>query len=138
MSDTVLVSACLLGLPCRHDGEDRRDPGVLRALAGAEIVPVCPEVAGGLGIPRSPAWLDGARVVDREGRDVSAAFARGAAVAVEAAQRFGARRALLKQNSPSCGTSVVGTSRGRAPGRGIAASALAQAGLAVAGEDAPW
>lgn len=138
MSETVLVSACLLGFPCRHDGADKRDEGVLRALASFAVVPVCPEVAGGLGIPRAAAWLDGSRVIDREGRDVSESFARGAAVAVEAARRFGARRALLKQDSPSCGTTRVGTPRGREPGQGIAARALAQAGLLVTSEELQW
>lgn len=131
----TLVSACLLGFPCRHDGADKRDARVLEALRGEEIVPLCPEMAGGLGVPRPPAWQDGARVIDALGADVTAQFERGAAHAVEAARAHGALRAILKQNSPSCGTRMTGTAKGRAPGRGRAAAALADAGVDVRGED---
>jgi uncharacterized protein YbbK (DUF523 family) len=131
----TLVSACLLGFACRHDGAHRRDPRVLAALAGSEVVPVCPEVAGGLGIPRPAAWQDGARVVDALGADVTARFDAGARIAVEAARAHGARRAIFKQNSPSCGTRMTGTAQGRAPGRGRAAAALIAAGIEVSGED---
>ncbi len=125
----VLVSACLLGERCRWDGTDRRDERVLAALAGREVVAVCPEAAGGLGIPRPACDLHGgsgadvlagrARVVTRSGEDRTAAFVRGAEVAAEAARRFGARVAVLKEGSPSCG-------RG-----GVAAARLAAMGLDV-------
>ena len=131
----VLVSACLLGFPCRHDGRDKRDDRVLRAVQDDEVIPICPEVAGGLGIPRPAAWHDGERMVDALGRDVTAQFDEGARLAVAAAKQHGARLALLKQNSPSCGTRMTGTAQGRAPGRGRAAQALADAGFLIRGED---
>ncbi|MCA1828380.1 MAG: DUF523 domain-containing protein [Myxococcales bacterium] len=131
----TLVSACLLGFPCRHDGGDKRDERVLDKLRGEELIPICPEVAAGFGIPRPPAWHDGNRVVDALGADVTAQFENGARQAVEAARTHGARLAILKQNSPSCGTLMTGTARGRAPGRGRAAAALAAAGVEVRGED---
>ncbi|BDG08103.1 DUF523 domain-containing protein [Anaeromyxobacter paludicola] len=125
----VLVSACLLGARCRYDGGDRRDPRVLAAVAGREVVPVCPEEAGGLGTPRPPcdlaggdgaAVLDGrARVVTRSGDDATAAFVRGAGIAAEAALRAGARLAILKEGSPSCGR------------EGVCAARLARLGLRV-------
>lgn len=131
----TLVSACLLGFPCRHDGRDKRDERVLERLRGDEVIPICPEVAGGLGIPRPPAWHDGDRMMDALGTDVTAQFDRGARLAVAAARENRVTLAILKQNSPSCGTRMTGTARGRAPGRGRAAEALAQAGIAVCGED---
>ncbi len=131
----TLVSACLLGFGCRTDGRDKLDARVLERIAGEDVVPVCPEVAGGLGIPRLAAWQDGNRVLDAQGRDVTAHFDLGARVAVEAAERHGARLAILKQNSPSCGTRMTGTAQGRAPGVGRAAAALAAAGIEVRGED---
>src|SRR5437899_2260916 len=70
----TLVSACLLGFPCRHDSADKRSERVLDALRDAEIVPICPEVAGGLGIPRPPAWQVDGRVIDALGADVTAQF----------------------------------------------------------------
>ena len=131
----TLVSACLLGFPCRHDGRDKRDERVLAALRESEIVPICPEVAGGLGIPRPAAWHDGARIIDALGADVTAQFDEGARKAVETARRHGITFAILKQNSPSCGTLMTGTAQGRAPGRGRAAKALTDAGIEVRGED---
>ena len=133
----TLVSACLLGFPCRHDGADRRDARVLARLASAseEVVPICPEVAGGLGIPRAPAWHDGARIVDARGADVTAQFEAGARAAVAAAKSHLVHRAILKQDSPSCGTRRIGTAAGRAPGMGRAAAALAEAGVDIRGED---
>ena len=131
----VLVSACLLGFPCRHDGRDKRDDRVLERLKDEEIVPICPEVAAGFGIPRQPAWHDGPRMMDALGADVTAQFDEGARKAVEAAQSHGVTLAILKQNSPSCGTRMTGTAQGRAPGRGRAAAALVLAGIESRGED---
>jgi uncharacterized protein YbbK (DUF523 family) len=131
----TLVSACLLGFPCRHDGRDKRDESVLERIRDDEVIPICPEVAGGLGIPRPPAWHESGRVVDALGKDVTAQFDDGARQAVDAAREHGARFAILKQNSPSCGTRMTGTARGRAPGRGRTAQALAEAGLEIRGED---
>src|SRR5262249_27778647 len=131
----TLVSACLLGFPCRHDGRDKRDDRVLDKLEGDEVIPICPEVAGGLGIPRPPAWHDGRRMMDANGADVTAQFDAGARRAVEAARAHGVALAILKQNSPSCGTRMTGTAQGRAPGRGRTAMALANAGFEVKGED---
>ena len=84
-----LVSACLLGLPCAYDGRGRPVDGLLALAACGQVVPICPEAAGGLPIPRPPAEivggdggdvLDGrARVVTVAGDDVTAAFLRGAA-----------------------------------------------------------
>src|SRR5439155_15375353 len=111
------------------DGKDKRDERVLRALEGMEVVPICPEVAGGLGIPRAAAFRDGARVVDANGADVTVYFENGSHAALEAAKEKKIFFAILKQNSPSCGTRMTGTAQGRAPGRGVTAEALARAGI---------
>lgn len=135
MSAPVLVSACLVGFPCRHDGRDRRDEALLQRLAGRDIVPVCPEVAGGLGVPRLPATLTlEGRVLDQSGADVTAQFAAGALAAVEAAVHWQCESAILKANSPSCGTSQTNVAWSRVPGRGVAAAALASAGVGVSDE----
>ena len=131
----TLVSACRLGFPCRHDGRDKRDERVIESLRSEELIPICPEVAGGLGVPRPPAWHDGPRMKDSDGNDVTAQFDAGARIAVEAASANGVCLAVLKQNSPSCGTRMTGTAQGRAPGRGRAAIALAAAGVEIRGED---
>jgi uncharacterized protein YbbK (DUF523 family) len=131
----TLVSACLLGFPCRHDGRDKRDERVLAVLEESEVVPVCPEMAGGLPTPRAPSWWLGQRLVDANGADVTAQFEAGAQQALQAARAHGCGRAILKQNSPSCGTRRTGTAAGRAEGQGLTALRLRQAGLAVLGED---
>lgn len=136
---TILVSRCLLGEPCRYDGRSR-PLARLEELrrAGHRLVPVCPEVLGGLPVPRPPAEIqpDG-RVCCADGRDVTAAYRLGAERALELARAEGCQAALLKEKSPSCGFGQVydGTfSRTLAGGSGVAARLLAEHGLPVYGE----
>ena len=132
-SAKVLVSACLLGVPCRYDGVHKCYPGVEAALAGCEVVPVCPEQAGGLPTPRVPCDLCGgdghavlageASVVDRDGVDRSAAFREGARVALQ--QAPDAAWALLKSGSPSCGVHQTWIDGVKVSGQGVFAAMLA-------------
>ena len=134
----VLVSACLMGFGCRYDGGVRR-LSCLDALGERHVlIPVCPEVMGGLPTPRSPAERVGERVRNCEGADVTAAFFAGASAALELAQREGCRCALLKERSPSCGSSVIydGSFTGkRIPGEGVTAELLRCSGIAVFSEN---
>ena len=101
------------------------------------MVPVCPECSGGLPIPRSPSERVGEKVLSKTGADVTAAFQRGAAEALAAAQREGVRRAVLKERSPSCGCGSIydGTFTGTvAPGSGVAAELLLADGIEIFGE----
>ena len=87
----ILVSHCLLGEPCRYDGASRLDRQVLELhKAGHTLIPVCPEVLGGLDTPRAPAELqpDG-RVVNGDGEDVTAAYRAGAEAALRIAREQG-------------------------------------------------
>jgi uncharacterized protein YbbK (DUF523 family) len=96
------------------------------------IVAVCPEVEGGLGTPRPPAEIVGGQVITKAGRDVTAAFTAGANRAVELAREHGARAAVLKRGSPSCGIGEVydGTFSGHlTAGMGITAAALNRIGV---------
>jgi len=146
----LLVSACLLGVACNHEGRGSPRAVVDELARHYRLVPVCPEVLGGLPTPRAAAELQGgdgadvvagtgdARVVNIEGEDVTAAYRRGADAAVAIAMAVGAERAVLKARSPSCGSSSVydGTFRRRlVPGRGVTAAALAAAGLEVGSEE---
>ena len=115
--EKILVSACLLGEPVRYNGAHKRcDDDVLqRWIREGRVVAVCPEIAGGLPVPRPPAEIAGgaggeavlagtARVLDPQGGDVTAHFVNGAEVALASARAHGIRIAVLKQASPSCGT----------------------------------
>ena len=101
----ILVSACLLGIHCKYSGGSNLTQGLAEALqaAGHSLVPVCPEVYGGLPTPRTPAERVGERVLAKDGRDVTAEYRNGAAAAVRLAQLTGCTAAVLKANSPSCG-----------------------------------
>jgi uncharacterized protein YbbK (DUF523 family) len=146
----LVISACLLGIACNHEGRGSPRAVVDELARHYRLVPVCPEVLGGLPTPRAAAELQGgdgadvvagageARVVNIEGEDVTAAYRRGAEAAVAVAKAVGAERAVLKARSPSCGSSAVydGTfSRRLVPGRGVTAAALAAAGLEVGSEE---
>lgn len=135
----ILVSRCLLGEPCRYDGKSRPAPGLEKLeQAGHILIPVCPEVLGGLPTPRSPAELQpGGRVVNRAGEDVTEAYQAGARLTLDLARREGCGLALLKAKSPSCGSRQVydGTFSGALiPGQGAAARLLAEAGIPVINE----
>lgn len=145
-ADVVLVSACLLGHACRHDGRNNGSPALLAALQGKAVVPICPEAGAGLGTPRPPVQLrggDGDAVLDglaraREvegGVDRTEAFREGARLAVAAARAHGAAAAVLKERSPSCGCRQVWQDGARVAGRGVAAAALARAGVAVLSDE---
>jgi uncharacterized protein YbbK (DUF523 family) len=134
----LLVSACLLGTCCNHEGGHSRRPAVEALAASHRLVPVCPEVCGGLSTPRPAAERRDDRVVNADGVDVTEAYDRGAAAAVELAHAVGARRAVLKARSPSCGASRVydGTfTRTLVDGEGVTAAALRAAGIEVCSEE---
>ncbi|QYJ17114.1 hypothetical protein Rxycam_02952 [Rubrobacter xylanophilus DSM 9941] len=148
--ERVLVSACLLGCRVRYSGSDARikDAVLERWVREGRVVVLCPEVAGGLPVPRPPAEIRGgdghavldgtARVVDRRGRDVTAFFVEGARLALGAVRESGVRVAVLKQKSPSCGSRHIYDGRfgGRLrEGVGVAAALLERSGVRVFGED---
>ncbi len=133
----VLISACLLGTPCRYDGASRADPRIAALLERHQLVPVCPEQLGGLPTPRPPAERQGSRVVSREGSDVTAAYRRGAEASLALCKLFGCRAAVLKERSPSCGRGEIydGTfTRTLIPGDGVTAELLASHGILIYGE----
>lgn len=114
----LAVSACLLGHRCRYNGKE------LEALdlEGFNVLPLCPELLGGLPVPRPPAEIKGSRVINLKGEDLSEAFARGAKKALELMEAQGVTLVLLKENSPSCGVKRIydGSFTGKkTPGKGI-------------------
>ncbi len=115
---TILVSSCLAGLCTRYDARLVENPRCLKRLESVQWIPVCPEQLGGLPTPRQPADIIGgngldvlsgtARVVCRDGSDVTSSFLKGARQVLEIAQRQKITTVLLKARSPSCGISKLG------------------------------
>ncbi|MBP5254543.1 MAG: DUF523 domain-containing protein [Lachnospiraceae bacterium] len=130
----VLVSACLLGVKCKYNGGDNANERLRVFLEGCEAVPVCPETAGGLPVPRCPAEIVGGVVMNAAGENVDAAFRRGAEACLETAVRTEADLAVLQSRSPSCGVGQVydGTFSGTlVPGNGVFAELLIRHGFRV-------
>lgn len=135
----VLVSACLVGERVRFDGRDKaqQHPVLARWLAEGRVVRVCPEVAGGLPVPRPPAEISKGRVLARDGRDVSDEFERGAQEALRLVKAHGITLAVLKSGSPSCGSGFIydGTfSKTRVDGDGVTTALLQRHGVTVFSE----
>lgn len=130
----IAVSACLLGENCKYNGGNNRNPELLRRLAGNEIIPVCPEILGGLPTPRTPAEIVNGTVINRDGLSVDREFRNGAKKALEIIKREQPDWIILQSRSPSCGTKEVydGTFSGRLiPGRGVFAEMTQKAGFRV-------
>lgn len=145
---TIMVSACLAGVPCRYDGASRPHPIVMELLRKGQAFAFCPETAGGLSVPRPPAeitqgggegvWSGKARVVTRDGTDVTDQFVRGATEALNLMLARGAGCCVLVERSPSCGKKSIydGTFTGAIQnGSGVTASLLLKAGLKVISSD---
>lgn len=137
----VIVSACLLGVNCRYDGKSKADEELIARLRAEGLVPVCPEQLGGLPTPRPPAEIVGgdgesvlaaaARVINREGADVTENYRRGAEQVLQLAERFWVRTAYLKSNSPSCGCGRIRRKGRLVVGSGVCAALLLRHGVEV-------
>lgn len=136
--ETILVSACLLGVNCKYSGGNNLCPAVVALKDRYHLVPICPEVMGGLTTPRSPAERQGDKVINKEGSDVTKQYRRGAEEAAKLGEMFGCKIALLKSRSPSCGCGVIydGTFTGtKIPGDGVAAEHLKSLGYTIFTEE---
>ena len=134
---TILVSACLLGCPCRYDGKSKPNDGVLALMEHHTLIPVCPEQMGGLATPRPPAERKGDGVFTENDTDVTTQYRRGAEEALRLARLYGCTCAILKERSPSCGSGQIydgSFSRTLIEGDGVTAALLKQNGIAVYGE----
>jgi uncharacterized protein YbbK (DUF523 family) len=143
--DMIVISACLVGINCRHDGSSETKPELLELLKKKGAVPICPEQMGGLPTPRTPAKIqsgDGfdvlksrSRVIDIKGRDVTPQFIKGAIEALNVAMLVGANKAILKDKSPSCGVNYIWDDNGLKEGKGVLAALLIDNGIEVSSGD---
>lgn len=134
----ILVSACLLGCPCRYTGDGCLNGAILALAKAHTLIPVCPEQLGGLATPRPPAERQGDRVISAAGEDVTEPYRKGAQTVVEIAKLSHVALAIMKARSPSCGYGVIydGTFTGtRISGSGVAAELLSESGIPVFTEE---
>jgi uncharacterized protein YbbK (DUF523 family) len=144
----ILASACLCGINCKYNGGNNRHPVFKELMDKGKLVLVCPEELGGLSIPRSPGEILGgtgkdvlngnARVINKEGQDISREFIKGARLSLELALKQGIKTAVLRRRSPSCGCgsiydgSFTSTLR---EGDGVTTALLKQHGISVISDD---
>ena len=139
-----VVSACLVGQPCRYDGRSNLRPEIAELVHCGLAVAVCPEVMGGLPIPREPAEIVGgdgydvlngsAKVISVSGKDVTAEYISGAQEALKLCMENGVTHAMLKANSPSCGCGCIydgSFTGGKRNGDGVTAALFKRNGIAV-------
>ena len=138
---TILVSACLLGENCKYNGGNNRSERVLRYVEGHEVIPVCPEMLGGLPCPRKPVEWVGERVLTRDGDDCTEAFRLGVQRAMEIIAGRKIDLAILQSRSPTCGVKQIydGSFSGvKIDGQGALARVLAERGVPLMdAEDVP-
>jgi uncharacterized protein YbbK (DUF523 family) len=140
----IVVSACLVGVNCRHDGGNQCNARIKRLLKGKKFVPLCPEQLGGLPTPRSPSQItrgNGAEVIARrsqvmsfEGKDVTRQFLKGAREALRITKLSGATRAILKERSPACGVNYIYHGKKLVKGMGVFTALLLREGIEVRDE----
>ena len=135
----ILVSACLLGVACRYDGKSKPNEKILAMLNNPvfNLIPVCPEILGGLSTPREPCEIRGERVVTESGIDRTEEYERGAAETLRIAKLFRCNLAIFKEKSPSCGSGKIydgSFSRTLTDGDGITTRLLKANGIRVVGE----
>ncbi len=139
MKTKILVSACLLGEAVRYDGKSKPShKDKLQPLMDEErVVSICPEVMGGLLVPREKAEKFENKILTLSGRDLTAEFEKGARLVLEIAQRENIKVAILKEKSPSCGSKLIydGSFQGNlVPGKGLTTLLLESEGIRVFGE----
>lgn len=106
--ECIAVSACLLGVHCKYNGDDNLDPHVIAYCKGKLVLPICPEVVGGLPTPRIPAEIQpNGTVQNEQGQDVTSYFEKGSQLTWELLEKYHCTQAILKDGSPSCGFKTI-------------------------------
>lgn len=143
-----MVSSCLAGMKVRYNGTDCLDEKIQKLLNENQAIAVCPELLGGFSTPREPAEIVGgdgedvlagtAKVVNESGTDVTELYLKGAYITLEKAQEVSATMVVLKENSPSCGSTMIynGEFKGKKiAGNGVTAALLRKNGIEVTSEE---
>ena len=105
--EKILVSSCLLGLNCKYDGGNNYSNEIDEFLKDYDVIPICPEIMGGLPTPRVGSERFGDKVITKDGRDVTEQYKKGAEETLFLAKKYDVKKALLKLRSPSCGSEKI-------------------------------
>ncbi len=105
--ENLLVSACLLGENTKYNGKNNYIPLIEKIKERYNIITICPEVMGGLSIPRDPSEIINDKIINKKMKDVTEEYNRGAQLALNLALRYNCKKALLKEKSPSCGVKYI-------------------------------
>ena len=130
----ILVSAYLLGRDCKYNGGNNYSEKVAEYVKGHDVIPVCPEVAGGLPIPRISCEIVGGTVTNRNGESKDREFRAGADICLKKALEEKVDLAILQSRSPSCGVKQIydGSFTGKLiPGKGVFAEMLSENGIKI-------
>lgn len=133
----IVVSACLLGVNCRYDGTGAFHEELKELMKHHTLIPICPEIYGGLATPRDPAERIGEKVITNTGKDVTEQYEKGAREILRLAKLYNCSYAILKERSPSCGKGKIydGSFTGTIiAGDGVTAKLLSDNGIIVVGE----
>ena len=136
--EKILISACLLGQPVRYDGKSKNYPDIDRLADKYILIPVCPEIYGGLPTPRDPSEIVNDQVLTDKGVDVTPQFIQGAKNTLDLASTLGIKAAILKSKSPSCGTKYIyngSFDSTLTEGMGITAKLLLKNGITLYSEE---
>lgn len=136
--EKILISACLVGDNCKYNGGNNLNPHIEKLLEKYELIPFCPEVEGGLNIPRNPSEIKGNSVFMDNGNDVTENFNKGAKKALMLCLYLKIKKAVLKERSPSCGTHQIhdgSFSNKLINGMGVSAKLLKDNGIEVYSEE---
>ncbi len=107
MKEKLLISSCLLGNNVKYNGKNNYVEGIEKLKDLYDLVIICPEVMGGLSIPRIPSEIINNEVINKEGTNVTLEFTKGANLALELVKKYKIKKALLKDGSPSCGSTYI-------------------------------
>lgn len=138
MKEKILVSACLVGENCKYNGKNNKNEKIIEFLKDKDVVLVCPEVMGGLPIPRFKSEILADKVVNEFGEDVTTYFDKGANIALDKAINSGVKLAILKEKSPSCGSKKIYNGKFEGvliEGKGVFASKLSSLGVKILSEE---
>lgn len=133
-----IVSACLCGEKVRYDGKANTNEKVKQLVEEGKALALCPEIEGGLPVPRHPCEIQNKKVINNLGEDKTVNFVEGGEKTLELCKKHKIKKAILKEKSPSCGSSFIydGTfTKTLIPGQGITTKLLTENGIEVLSDE---